>query len=88
MTRVVGATNKELVIMFNIFIVGKYHKVAVVGDEVVLQAKIIGLGKFMKKIQCIVYWKRTKNFDTIDVLVHISNWFKSWIDIFVCITSL
>jgi hypothetical protein len=53
-----------------------------------LQAKIIGLGKFMKKIQCIVYWKRTKNFDTIDVLVHISNWFKSWIDIFVCITSL
>ncbi len=38
MTRVVGATNKELVIMFNIFIVGKYHKVAVVGDEVVLQA--------------------------------------------------
>jgi hypothetical protein len=30
-------TNKELVIMFNIFIIGKYHKVEV-GDEVVLEA--------------------------------------------------
>jgi hypothetical protein len=31
-------TNEELVIMFNIFIVDKYHKVEVVGDEVILQA--------------------------------------------------
>jgi hypothetical protein len=30
-------TNEKLVIMFNIFIVDKYHKVEVVGDEVVLK---------------------------------------------------
>jgi hypothetical protein len=50
----------------------KFHHVKVVSDEVALLSSITNLGKYVKKIQCVVHRKRVQDASSKDPHLHLA----------------
>jgi hypothetical protein len=59
------------IVLFNIYIDGKYHRIKVVNDEATLWASNGNLGKFIKKLEKHLFEKNKRCYLLTNLLTHV-----------------